>query len=362
MSDLLPHVRPVLDRHGKTRYRFRRAGFRSGYINADPGTPEHLRRYAELLEGRVDPGPIVSAAPVKPKSIDDLARRMKQSPSWMRQAETTRAAYGGIIDRFCNTIDNKGRRYGERPVEAVTVVWLEKILGGMSDRPQAANQLRKTLRRMLGYAIKLKWRKDNPADHTDSYPKGKGYHCWTEEEIAQYRAHHPNGSMARLVMELALNTAARKCNVARIERDHIRQGKIHVAHVKGGNETAVPLFAETQAAIDALPAAPIRHLVVTGAGKPYTVAGLGNAVRDWCNAAGLPHCSLHGLRKAQSRRLAEAFVTDAGGRAFTGQKKNETFAYYAAAANSAALAEKAVSNLQDRGFVQPQENDRISDA
>ena len=30
----------------------------------------------------------------------------------------------------------------------------------------------------------------------------------------------------------------------------------------------------------------------------------GNKMREWCNQAGLPHCSAHGLRKAMSRRLA----------------------------------------------------------
>ena len=40
-------------------------------------------------------------------------------------------------------------------------------------------------------------------------------------------------------------------------------------------------------------------------GKPYTVNGLGNAVRKWCDQAGLPHCSMHGLRKAMLCYLAE---------------------------------------------------------
>ncbi|WCR07328.1 tyrosine-type recombinase/integrase [Paracoccus fistulariae] len=29
-------------------------------------------------------------------------------------------------------------------------------------------------------------------------------------------------------------------------------------------------------------------------------------MRDWCNGAGLPQCTSHGLRKACARRLAEA--------------------------------------------------------
>ena len=45
--------------------------------------------------------------------------------------------------------------------------------------------------------------------------------------------------------------------------------------------------------------------LVTSFGKLCTVDGLGNAVRKWCDQAGLPHCSMHGLRKAMLCYLAE---------------------------------------------------------
>ena len=43
--------------------------------------------------------------------------------------------------------------------------------------------------------------------------------------------------------------------------------------------------------------------------KARSANGLGNSMRDWCDAAGLPLCSSHGLRKAICRRLAEAGCT-----------------------------------------------------
>ncbi len=33
-------------------------------------------------------------------------------------------------------------------------------------------------------------------------------------------------------------------------------------------------------------------------GRPFTGAGFGNKMRQWCDEAGLPHCTAHGLRKA----------------------------------------------------------------
>jgi integrase/recombinase XerD len=45
--------------------------------------------------------------------------------------------------------------------------------------------------------------------------------------------------------------------------------------------------------------------LLTSCRKPYTVKGLGNAFRKWCDKAELPHCSMHGLRRAMLCYLAE---------------------------------------------------------
>lgn len=354
MSDLPPNVRAVKDRHGKTRYRFRRKGWKSAYITAEPGTPAFHRAYAEILSGGPAPIlPVQSTVKVAPKSLDDLASRMRSGIKWQKKAARTRLVQGRIIDRFLDRTDKKGRRYGERPVERVTVGWLDQILAGMSDTPAAANVLRKVLSSLLDYAIKLEWRSDNPARLTDSYEEGEGFHTWTEDEITAFRDRHKLGTMARLTLELALNTAARRCNVATLTRDDIQDGRIIVDHAKGNEETSVPMLPTTRAALEALPAAPIKHLVVTQYGKPFTVPGLGNRMRKWCDEAGLKHCSMHGLRKALARRIAESGGTDAEGMAVTGHKKAETFIGYRAKANRSRLADTALSNLASAFDVQP---------
>src|SRR5690606_12074274 len=178
---------------------------------------------------------------------------------------------------------------------SVTVGWLDNILAGMHQTPAAANVLRKVLSGLMDHAVRLEWRQSNPVKLTESYPDGAGHHTWTDAEIEQYREYHKLGTMARLTLELALNTAARRCNVNKIERAHIENGRIAVDHAKGNHDTSVPLLPTTKAAIEALPAAPIRFLITTEFGKPFTDAGMGNRVRKWCDDAGLPHCSLHGL-------------------------------------------------------------------
>ncbi|MGX7926497.1 tyrosine-type recombinase/integrase [Tsuneonella sp. HG094] len=356
--DLPANVNAVRDRHGKLRYRFRRSGWPSRYLPGEPNTAEFHAALAELLTaGPTVPPPVASARPVTPRSLDDLFARMKKTPRWERKADNTKHVHGRIIERFLDRVDRKGRRYGERPAAAVTVAWLDAILAGMADTPGAANVLRKMLSGLMDQAIRLRWRTDNPARLTEKFPDGKGFHTWTDAEIALYRAAHPLGSMARLVLELALNTAARRCNVAKLTREDLQGGRIVVAHAKDNEQTSVPMTAACRAALDALPAAPIRYLVTTQFGKPFTDAGLGNRMRKWCDDADLPNCTLHGLRKATSRRLAESGATDAEGQAVTGHKKPATFAKYRAQANRPALADRALSNLEELALSNPPQND-----
>lgn len=360
MSDLPPNVTPVKDRHGKTRFRFRRKGWASRYLPGQPGGAEFHRAYADILaSGPQQQAPAVSPGDVTPNSLDHLLRRYRGSVRWQAKGGRTQLVQGRILDRFMDRVDGKGRRYGERPVASVTVAWLDKIFAKMGETPAAANVLRKVLSGLMDHACRIDWRSDNPVRLTDKLKEGEGFHDWTDAEIDQYRGIHPLGTMARFTLELALNTAARRCNVNKIERDHIKDGRIFVAHAKGNNATSVLMLTTTREALEALPAAPIRYLVTTTFGKPFSDAGLGNRMRKWCDDAGLPHCSMHGLRKAMSRRLAEHGATDAEGQAVTGHKKAETFAYYRSKANRAGLADRALEHLEPGVSVQPVAPDNV---
>lgn len=171
----------------------------------------------------------------------------------------------------------------------MTVGWWENVFRTMAETPGATDDLRKKLAVLLDLAVTLEWRASNPARFTDKYEPGKDYHDWTDAEIEQYRKAHALGTMARVMLELAFNTAARRCHVNKIERDHIVGGRIVVAQLKGNDETSVPMLSSTREALEVLPAAPVRFLVTTTFGKPCSDAGLGNRMRNWCDEAGLPH-------------------------------------------------------------------------
>lgn len=346
---LPPHVYRVTDRHGKVRHRFIRKGWKSAYLKGEPGAAEFHTAYAELLAGGPKTLGASSIVEVKARTMDDLFIKTKQTAKWQQKKHTTRHVQSQVIQRFLDRKDKKGRRYGDWPAAAVTVSMLDGVFASMSSTPAAANVLRKTLSGLFRVAVKMQWRSDNPVPFTDAYPESKeGFHDWTDDEIEQYRSYHQLGTMARVAMEIALNTAARRCNVANLTQADIVDGRFAVAHVKGNNETSVPLLDTTKAAIDALPTVPLTYLIVSERGTPFTDASFGNRFRKWCNEAGLPQCSIHGLRKAMSRQLAEAGATDAEGQAVTGHKKASTFQHYRAKANRVVLADRAFSNLGDR--------------
>jgi integrase len=68
-------------------------------------------------------------------------------------------------------------------------------------------------------------------------------------------------------------------------------------------------FPELQRILDASPTGNLAYLT-TAYGRPFTVAGFGMRFREWCNRAGLPQCSAHGLRKAGAALAAENRATE----------------------------------------------------
>lgn len=92
--------------------------------------------------------------------------------------------------------------------------------------------------------------------------------------------------------------------------------------------------------------------LISELGKPFSRKGFGNKFRQWCDEAGLPHCSEHGLRKAAARRFAEAGCSNQQIKAWTGHTTDSEVSRYTAAADqtllSDAAAELLMANLRAR--------------
>lgn len=325
------------DRHGAWRYRFRKTGLPTYHFRNPPGTEGFREEYAKALAAEAD-APLPRFAPF---TYDALIASFYSTPKWLAMAASSQRTYRGIIERF-------RARNGSKDVRRVTTASIDNLLAKRAETPAAANNLRKTLARLHRHAIKLGWRTDNPVTASDAFEiETEGFHTWTESEIAQFEARWPLGTRERLAMSLLLYTAMRRSDMVKLGRQHRQGDRFKLYHGKNKSETDIPILEPLRAALDAIDSTHLTYLV-TQFGKPFTANGFGNWFRDRCNMAGLPHCSAHGLRKAISRRLAESGSTVLEGRAVTGHKTDREFAHYAAKADRANLATKAMANLEKK--------------
>lgn len=326
------NVTTYRDRHGKARYRFRRKGFPPHTFRHAPGTREFMEEYDAASKAVVEHLPRFA-----PFTYDALAASFYRTARWLDMKPSSQQTYRGIIERF-------RKANGGKDVRRVTTGTIDAKLAKMAETPAAANNLRKTLAKLHRHAIKLGWRTDNPVAATDAFKAGKGWHCWTESEIAQFEARWPLGTRERLAEELLLCTALRESDVVSVGKQHRQGDDLHLHHGKNDSATVIPISPSLSAAMDAYDSGNLAY-IATQYGKPFSVKAFYNWFKRACVKAGLAHCSPHGLRKAASRRLAEAGATTMEGRAVTGHKTDRMFAYYAESANKQALAGTAMGKV-----------------
>jgi integrase len=241
----------------------------------------------------------------------------------------------GILERF-------RAAYGERPFALLPAEWIEALLDAKP--PHAARSWLVTLRSLCQFAVKRGWlRADPTANIKRRAIKGDGFHTWTDDEIAQFEAHHPIGSKPRLALALLLYTAQRRSDVVKMGRQHVRDGVLTLKQQKTGVTLAIPVHPELRVVLDATPASHLTFLV-TATGKPYGGNAFSEQFRNWCNAAGLPRrCKPHGLRKAACRRLAEHGCSANEIMAISGHTTMKEIVRYTVAADQARLARNALA-------------------
>lgn len=172
------------------------------------------------------------------------------------------------------------------------------------------------------------------------------------EVIEKFEAYWPSGSKARLALYILLYTTQRRSDAVRLGRQHRRGDTLRYRAQKDGPdapELVIPLHPDLKAELDRLPATQMTF-IMTEYGKPFSAAGFTNWFSDCAKKAGLPlRSSPHGLRKAGSRRLAEASATANEIGAVTGHRTLKEVERYTKSAEQQRLAEAAMAKLKDKG-------------
>ena len=322
MSKEYPHVgNGFLDRHGKRRYRFRREGYPTYYFKEPFGSKGFEREYAACLNS--DPA-LVGVGRIKPGSVSDVIARYYADNAYQDLAPATQAVYRGVLERF-------RAKFGDDPLRHFDANLISRLMTGMRAKPHAAARLRKLLAQLFVIARRAKivpYDFDPIRDTKPPKTRGGGYHRWTEDELAAFEARHPLGTKPRLAFALLLYGAQRSGDVRFMTPATIATGRIRLDQRKTNNAVDVPVVAPLRQALDAGPIGR-ETLLETKDGKPFTPKGFYGMMKKACIAAGLPHCSPHGLRKSAARRCREAGCTDEQGMAITGHKSVREYHRYA---------------------------------
>jgi integrase len=249
------------------------------------------------------------------------------------------------------TKPGSNKLFEDMPLSALGPKAVRTLRDRKADLPEAANGRIKALRAVFNFATQkdVELALTNPARDV-SYFRGvsDGFHSWTDAEVEKFTTVHPIGGKAHLALALMLYTGQRRSDIVLFGRQHISNGWIIFTQFKNRNRKPVkleiPIHPELQKIIEASPCGDLAFLV-TEFNKPFTANGFGSWFRKKCDAAGLPHCSAHGLRKASATRLANHGASEHEIMSITGHTTSKEVTRYTKAANQKRLAGKAIHLL-----------------
>jgi integrase len=339
----LRYIHEFPDRHGTVRRYFRRNGKRTP-LPGEVGSVEFMAAYqAALGESVAEPPKKVTQGG---KTMAALVELHYRTSGWKSLAPSTQRVSKNIAQRIVEAC-------GDRPAITMPRAAIRAIIDSMADRPGAANSFLRMFRALMQTAIAYDWRQDDPTAGVKPVRYRKAsFATWTEEHIKQFRERHPDDTMQGRALALLLFTAQRRSDVVALGPKHHWNHRLHLVQRKTGTSLSIPIHRELAPILDATPAGQETYLV-TSYGQPFTAPGFGNWFRKACNDAELPELSAHGLRRAASRRLAEAGATPHMIKAITGHKRLAEVDLYTEQANQEDLADEAMDLLQRTGARTP---------
>lgn len=301
-----PFVECWRDRHGQIRLYFRRGKGPRIPLPLEMGTTEFNEAYAAALK-RCDTPKRERRKTIAPGTIAALIVSYKKSPAYRGLRETTRAGYSSRLETL-RTV------HGHRTVSGLTRERIENaILEPYVNRPGAALSILKMLRILIHHATgldktnALKLDRDPSADV--KRPKTHEIRAWTDHETAAFEARWPIGTKQRTAYALMLYVGTARVDAHRMTWTQFDAGGVGYTRNKTGVDVDMGVHSELQRT---LAAAERSHITIinTAYGRPFTVGGFSQFMRDAIRDAGLPlDCKPHGLRKTLGRRMADAGCT-----------------------------------------------------
>jgi integrase len=335
----LKYVHAYKDRHGRTRFYFRRYGQPNIALPGLPGSGEFMAAYAAALEGEgAAPLPTQRLNRSAPGSTSAAVSAYLSSIDFANLAPRTQSDRRSILEGF-------REECGHKPFALMRRIDVEKRIA--ERKPHTAKNFLKALRSMVAVALRTGLCTIDPTEGVRVKVRDSvdGFRAWGEPDIDQFETCWAIGTRERLALALLLYTGQRRGDVITMGRQHIRNGVLTVRQGKTGAAVAIPIHPELGAILAASDARQMTFLT-TPTGKPYGPTAFSNWFGKACRTAGLPlGLSAHGLRKAMCRRLAEAGCSEKQIASISGHATMKEVSRYTKSADQTRMARDAMEAI-----------------
>ena len=344
----LPFLHRHVSRHGKPAYYVKlssRERGRGTRINGQYRSEQFMIQYHSAVRGTPITSTLLIAKDGK-GSVAWLINLYRHSRDWCELLSAgTRKQRGPILKQIENAA-------GDLPIAAIT---RKKIEEGMSARtPNQGRHFKNTASALFKWAAEHELYDRNPTDGIKiTRGDGEGHQPWPIELIEQFEQRWPLGTKQRLLFDVFLHVGLRRGDAARLGKQHIRNGIIHLMTEKSGGTMPiyVPVHPALAASIAACPS-PGLAIIAKDGGTHYSKESLGNAFREAVALAGIPVSkkgsdekgySAHGLRKASATIAAESGATESELNAMFGWSGYQMAQLYTKKADRKRLAARALA-------------------
>jgi len=322
MKIKLSYIFKDKDRHGNERTYVRR--YRNGRkvrIKEPPDTIAFMLGYQAALAALEQPHEHarINGRTITPGSLGALAAKYFDSKEFTGLDRKSKMNRRNIIESCLREKLVENSPLGDLNAKLFNASHMKWLLDAKADTPGAANNRRKYISSMLGWAVQqLPPLVNRNVARDVKKPKpmngGTGYYTWTDEDVAKFEACYPIGTRERLAMALMLFTGLRRQDAIRLGPSHVRNGNIEIVVLKtkdkAPTKSVKPLLPELAAIIAATPTVGLKTYLVNALGQPFLPNSFGNWFKKVCARAGLDECTPHGLRKAAACRVALAGHSD----------------------------------------------------
>ncbi len=349
----LHYVTTDVDRHGNVRYYFRKRGVATKIrLPGQPGSAEFMAAYQAALNGHSLPV-VNQKRTVERGSLTWLVQQYFASGEFRHdlggRTQTSRRRYLETILAEPISSDDV-RPIGMLPFAEMPSGVVRRLRDQKAGTPEVANAWLKSLKVLFSWAVDAELAELNPTLSVKKLErKGEGWHAWTEEEVLQFEDHFPVGTRARLALALLIYTGQRRQDVVLFGRQHIRDNCLCFTQNKNRERKPqtlrIPLLPVLARIIEATPSEGLTFLL-SKRGAPYSGDRFGKQFKEWCVEADLPHCCVHGLRKAAAERIAENGATVNQMMAIFGWRDPRMAIFYTQRAEQRRLAAAAMPLLE----------------